>query len=199
MDPELRDRLKSIVEGVDSLVPEDGPRPGPQLRGLDDDALKALIADSAAGPLERVAALERLAGRLCREKSLTDLLLPLLEDPADALAAAALRSLPPFDARAVEALRTRLDDVRLGDLALETLARRRDPVAAARIASALGAGGLPEFRRALGLLAFVVPRPDLLEALDRHAERAEALDALDAWEAAYLAAVRLVGPPPEAP
>ncbi len=108
-----------------------------RLDGADEATLRAVVADRSEPSSARGTALAGLVALLRREPTLADLLMPLFDDPDDALAEAAIGAAPAFDKRVGPRLVVMLDDPRPGrwSAAAVALARRKDQAVVPRLAA----------------------------------------------------------------
>jgi hypothetical protein len=125
------DRLQRVLAQVAEHIQRGESEAEQQRRRLeaaDEPTLRRVLADRGESRAARMTALGALVSRLRRDLALSDLLLPLFEDPDDELVRRAISCAPPFDPRMVERLHVLLDDPREGrwSTAAATLARRND-------------------------------------------------------------------------
>lgn len=171
----LQQRLAAIAAQV---VPPESTGPGDPdpLAGVSIDELKRILGDRSRPTHLRIAAIDHLGRRLRTELELGPTLQDVWADPDEAVALAAIRTAPPFDAGVRDALRALLDDPRpaFRAEAAELLARRKDPVALETLLRWVESGDADRYELALDGLAILLAPAELVELLaEQLAHRAD--------------------------
>jgi hypothetical protein len=168
----IPDRIQRALARAAEAIPQaetEADRQRRRLESAPDDLLRVVLHDRGEPHVARVIALNTLAFRLRREPTLTDLLLPLFDDPDVELARAAIQQAPPFDPRMTERLRALLDDPRPShwSAAATALARRKDPAVVSRLMAWFRRGDQAHRNVAFSNLSWVLDPEDHLALLLR--------------------------------
>src|SRR5262245_55107689 len=113
MSEPLSERLQRQLARVAQQIQQTETESDSQRRRLesaDDDTLRRVLYDRSEPRAARAHALMFLLSRYRRELALTEILLPLWDDPDEEIARQAIEYVPPFDPRVTERLRALLDD-----------------------------------------------------------------------------------------
>ena len=171
MDDTVPERLRRVLARVAETNRQEEASANQHLRECEtatDDALRSTVSDRSAPSIERRNALITLASRLRRDRTLTDVVLPLFHDPDVDLVRDAIRCAPPFDPRAMDALRALLDasSPAVWSEAAMALSRRKDPKILPRLLDWFRDGDTDHRNAALGCFAYLLGPDDRLDLLE---------------------------------
>ena len=165
MSEPVPDRLRRVLAQVAEHIHRgeaEAEQERRRLEAADDATLRRVLSDRVASRAARLTALGTLVSRLRRDRALSELLLPLFDDPDDELARQAISYAPPFDPRMVERLHALLDDPREGhwSTAAATLARHHDRAILPRLLAWFRDGDRPHRNVAFAGLAWLLGPDD---------------------------------------